>query len=378
MPRWSSSPSSGCRATRSTTCFTREPCSDGVVETPSGGSPAESAESAAGARRSAPRCAASTGCSTARWSSTAAGSSASSRRATCPSTASTTRSASSAPLATRLATRSGIGDADVPVRGRPAVLPPATCPDSCVHVEVCEDLWVPIPPSTFGALAGATVLANLSASNITIGKAGFRRDAVLVAVGAHDRRLRVHRGRHGRVDHRRGLGWAGADLRERRPAGRGRALLDRGAADRLRHRPRPARLRPGQHVELRRLDPRLPPTGSPRCAGSSSSWALSERLGRAAAPAGGALPVRAGRPGEPERALRGGLQHPGARARDPAGGHRDREDRDRRLRRPRLHPRADRRRPRGRPPGPARARTCSPTRCRASPPASTRCATPTG
>ncbi len=44
-----------------------------------------------------------------------------------------------------------------------------------LHVEVCEDLWVPIPPSTFGALAGATVLVNLSASNITIGKAVFRR-----------------------------------------------------------------------------------------------------------------------------------------------------------------------------------------------------------
>jgi NAD+ synthase (glutamine-hydrolysing) len=43
------------------------------------------------------------------------------------------------------------------------------------HVEVCEDLWVPIPPSTYAALAGATVLANLSASNITIGKAEFRR-----------------------------------------------------------------------------------------------------------------------------------------------------------------------------------------------------------
>ena len=48
-------------------------------------------------------------------------------------------------------------------------------PAFVVHVEVCEDLWVPIPPSTFGALAGATVLANLSASNITIGKAVFRR-----------------------------------------------------------------------------------------------------------------------------------------------------------------------------------------------------------
>jgi NAD+ synthase (glutamine-hydrolysing) len=48
-------------------------------------------------------------------------------------------------------------------------------PEFVLHVEVCEDVWVPIPPSTFGALAGATVLANLSASNITIGKAGFRR-----------------------------------------------------------------------------------------------------------------------------------------------------------------------------------------------------------
>ena len=44
-----------------------------------------------------------------------------------------------------------------------------------LHVEVCEDVWVPLPPSTFGALAGATVLVNLSASNITIGKAVFRR-----------------------------------------------------------------------------------------------------------------------------------------------------------------------------------------------------------
>ena len=44
-----------------------------------------------------------------------------------------------------------------------------------LHVEICEDLWVPIPPSTYAALGGATVLANLSASNITIGKADFRR-----------------------------------------------------------------------------------------------------------------------------------------------------------------------------------------------------------
>ncbi|MBV9469287.1 MAG: hypothetical protein JOZ57_08580, partial [Abitibacteriaceae bacterium] len=48
--------------------------------------------------------------------------------------------------------------------------------DFSLHVEICEDVWTPIPPSTYAALAGATVLANLSASNITIGKADYRRD----------------------------------------------------------------------------------------------------------------------------------------------------------------------------------------------------------
>ena len=43
------------------------------------------------------------------------------------------------------------------------------------HVEICEDVWVPEPPSTLAALAGAEVLLNLSASNITIGKAATRR-----------------------------------------------------------------------------------------------------------------------------------------------------------------------------------------------------------
>ncbi len=48
-------------------------------------------------------------------------------------------------------------------------------PDLCVHTEICEDVWAPIPPSTYAALRGATVLTNLSASNITIGKAAYRR-----------------------------------------------------------------------------------------------------------------------------------------------------------------------------------------------------------
>ena len=50
----------------------------------------------------------------------------------------------------------------------------ADLPGFVVHAEICEDLWVPAPPSSAGALAGATVLANLSASNITVGKAETR------------------------------------------------------------------------------------------------------------------------------------------------------------------------------------------------------------
>ncbi|HEY8606298.1 MAG TPA: NAD(+) synthase [Noviherbaspirillum sp.] len=46
------------------------------------------------------------------------------------------------------------------------------------HVEICEDLWTPIPPSSFAALAGATVLVNLSASNIVVGKSAYRHQLV--------------------------------------------------------------------------------------------------------------------------------------------------------------------------------------------------------
>ncbi len=51
--------------------------------------------------------------------------------------------------------------------------------DFVFHAEVCEDYWAPLPPSTMGAMAGALVLCNLSASNIVIGKA--RERAMLCA-----------------------------------------------------------------------------------------------------------------------------------------------------------------------------------------------------
>ncbi|WP_294093262.1 NAD(+) synthase [Sphingomonas sp.] len=47
--------------------------------------------------------------------------------------------------------------------------------DFVFHIEICEDYWAPLPPSTQGALAGALVLCNLSASNIVIGKSRERR-----------------------------------------------------------------------------------------------------------------------------------------------------------------------------------------------------------
>jgi NAD+ synthase (glutamine-hydrolysing) len=46
------------------------------------------------------------------------------------------------------------------------------------YAEICEDLWVPIPPSSYAALAGATVLLNLSASNATVTKDDYRRQLV--------------------------------------------------------------------------------------------------------------------------------------------------------------------------------------------------------
>lgn len=57
-------------------------------------------------------------------------------------------------------------------------------PGVVIHAEVCEDGWVPITPSTHAALAGATILCNLSASDYTVGKQEFRREVLLEAQSA--------------------------------------------------------------------------------------------------------------------------------------------------------------------------------------------------
>ncbi|MBM9460230.1 NAD(+) synthase [Nocardioides sp. zg-536] len=74
------------------------------------------------------------------------------------------------------ATQSGtieLGGAEVPF-GADLIFSATDVPGLLLHVEVCEDVWVPIPPSAEAALAGATVLANISGSPITIARAEDR------------------------------------------------------------------------------------------------------------------------------------------------------------------------------------------------------------
>ena len=58
-----------------------------------------------------------------------------------------------------------------------------TCGGATVGIEICEDLWVPIPPSACQAIAGANILLNLSASNETVGKAQYRKRLVTTQSG---------------------------------------------------------------------------------------------------------------------------------------------------------------------------------------------------
>ncbi|CQD11985.1 NAD synthetase [Mycobacterium europaeum] len=81
-----------------------------------------------------------------------------------------------------------ICDTDVPF-GPDLLFAASDIPDFVLHVEICEDMFVPIPPSAEAALAGATVLANLSGSPITIGRA---EDRCLLARSASARCLAAY------------------------------------------------------------------------------------------------------------------------------------------------------------------------------------------
>ena len=135
-------------------------------------------------------------------------------------------------------------------------------------------MWVPVPPSAEAALAGATVLANLSGSPITVARAEDRR---LLVRSASARCLAAYlyaAAGAGRVEHRPVLGRPDDGLRVRRAARRDRALPRRAARDGRRRRPRlrirQERLRQGTFDDNRRS--RTTATGRvPRPSSSSSA-----------------------------------------------------------------------------------------------------------
>jgi NAD+ synthase (glutamine-hydrolysing) len=81
-----------------------------------------------------------------------------------------------------------IGDTEAPF-GPDLLFAAVDLPAFVLHVEICEDMFVPVPPSAEAALAGATVLANLSGSPITIGRA---EDRCLLARSASARCLAAY------------------------------------------------------------------------------------------------------------------------------------------------------------------------------------------
>lgn len=82
-----------------------------------------------------------------------------------------------APASAATAATVRIGDQDVPFGSR-LLFKDHRQPDFVLAVEICEDLWAVEPPSGAAALAGATVIANPSASNELVGKAAYRADLV--------------------------------------------------------------------------------------------------------------------------------------------------------------------------------------------------------
>ncbi len=224
--------------------------------------------------------------------------------------------------------------------------------------------------STYAAMAGATVLANLSASNITVGKADYRR----MLCDSRSRRACIAAYLYtaagaGRVDHRHGLGRPGAHRRERRAAGRVASAsptsdrivtadvdLERLVQDRI------------AHDQLHRL----------RRATTASALRALRRVGfelglrrRARSPCSATstrFPYVPADPAQRDERCDEAYRHPGARADHAPARDRHRQARDRRLRRAGLDPRAARRGAGDGRAGAAARRTSSPTRCRASPP----------
>ena len=144
-----------------------------------------------------------------------------------------------------------MGEADVPF-GPDLLFTATDVPGFVLHVEICEDMFVPVPPSAEAALAGATVLANLSGSPITIGRAD---DRCLLARSASSRCLAAYvYAAAGEGESTTDLAWDGQTMvwengvvpRAVRAVPEGGAALDR------RRRPRAVALRAAADGHLRR------------------------------------------------------------------------------------------------------------------------------
>ena len=200
---------------------------------------------------------------------------------TCPTTANTTRSAGSRPAAASPGRRSASAGEAVPFGTDLIFAAERSAAASCFTSRSARTSGRRSRRRPQAALAGATILANLSASNITIGKSDERAHALPLAVGARRRGLCLFRRRARREHHRPRLGRPGDDLRARRPAGRIRALpagrrssaiadVDTGAHPR----------RADAHADLQRRRRGASPAPRPRSGGRASS------IGRASATSG--------------------------------------------------------------------------------------------
>ena len=195
------------------------------------------------------------------------------------------------------------------VRTRPA-LRGARRARPVVHAEVCEDVWVPIPPSSQAALAGATVLLNLSGSPITIARAEDRKD---LCQSQSLRCLAAYAyAAAGTGESTNDLSWDGQTMiyeggallaeTERFPDGPRRSVADVDL-DRLRQ----DRLRQGTFDDNRRTHAAALPHRALRARAAGA--------GCRAAPHARPVPVRPRRPGPARAGLLRGVQHPGVGAR---------------------------------------------------------------
>ena len=169
-----------------------------------------------------------------------------------------------------------VAGAEVPI-GPDLLFAAEDLPGFVLHVEICEDMWVPVPPSAEAALAGATVLANLSGSPITDRPGGGPQAAGALGVVALPRGVRLRGGGRGRVVHRPRLGRPDDDLGERRPARRVGALPQGRAPLGRRRRPRPAALRAAADGHVRRQPP--PPRRPRRRPSAPSAFRLDPPVG---------------------------------------------------------------------------------------------------